>query len=53
MDGELTNTVGFCLTVTPMELVPAVVQPVTVPLKLTVISPAGVNVNVPPVVVPV
>lgn len=53
MLGEFTVTVGLVFTVTLIEVVPAVVQPVTVPLRFTVISALGVNVNVLPVVVPV
>jgi len=51
--GELTPTVGLDFTVTFTEVVPGVVQPVTVPLKFTVMSALGVNVSVLPPVVPV
>jgi hypothetical protein len=50
---EFTETIGFGLTVTITDVVPGVAQPVTVPLRFTVIVEVGVNVNVVPDVVPV
>lgn len=46
-------TVGLDLTVIFIDVVPGVLQPVTVPLSDTVILPFGVKFNVPPPVVPV
>lgn len=51
--GEFTLTVGLPFTVILIEVVPAVVQPVTVPLRFTVISALGVKLSVVPLVVPV
>jgi hypothetical protein len=51
--GEFTLTLGLAFTVILIDVVPAVVQPVTVPLRFTVISALGVKLSVVPLVVPV
>ena len=44
-DGKEAPTVGLPFIVTETEVVPGVEQPVSVPLKFTVIVPVGENVN--------